>query len=303
MILLDHQNAVLRDTLKLRFSSEKQELVDVTLVDFDGITYHVHTPDTNNLSNLLVSMRLRCFSELQKYGADDLLRAEFGDSLQAKPEDGWDLTLAFDLSTSPGSEELLQKIGNLKTLVLAAPFSRAFDQHDQEVADPDLMTVHYREEETIYVRAQSDRVTVIFSTIFREETDRIFGKVFLQEFVDARKQLALQNAPPVLHSREPPLELKHLSELAQVTEASGIHFITFVLFPRHFAPGPVRDSTIAQLQLFRDYLHYHIKCAKAHMHTRMRRRVAEFLKVLNRAKPERTDKEKKLASGRTFKRS
>lgn len=42
------------------------------------------------------------------------------------------------------------------------------------------MQVHYRDEEAIYVRASADRVTVIFSTVFREETDRIFGKVFLQ---------------------------------------------------------------------------------------------------------------------------
>lgn len=42
------------------------------------------------------------------------------------------------------------------------------------------MALHYRDEEVIYVQASPDRVTVIFSTIFREETDRIFGKVFLQ---------------------------------------------------------------------------------------------------------------------------
>ena len=42
------------------------------------------------------------------------------------------------------------------------------------------MQLHYRDEEAIYVRASADRVTVIFSTVFREETDRIFGKVFLQ---------------------------------------------------------------------------------------------------------------------------
>lgn len=40
--------------------------------------------------------------------------------------------------------------------------------------------MHYRDDETIYVQASFDRVTVIFSTMFREETDRIFGKVFLQ---------------------------------------------------------------------------------------------------------------------------
>lgn len=42
------------------------------------------------------------------------------------------------------------------------------------------MAMHYRDEEVIYVQASPDRVTVIFSTVFREETDRIFGKVFLQ---------------------------------------------------------------------------------------------------------------------------
>lgn len=44
----------------------------------------------------------------------------------------------------------------------------------------DVMAIHYREEEAIYIKASWDRVTVIFSTVFREETDRIFGKVFLQ---------------------------------------------------------------------------------------------------------------------------
>ncbi len=36
----------------------------------------------------------------------------------------------------------------------------------------------------------------------------------------------------------------------------------------------------------RNYLHYHIKCSKAYIHSRMRAKTADFLKVLNRAKPE-----------------
>jgi actin related protein 2/3 complex, subunit 2 len=83
-------------------------------------------------------------------------------------------------------------------------------------------------------------------------------------------------------------------------------------------------STVSQIQLFRDYLHYHstcrhsgsirgacqltfvphvpsVKCSKAYMQSRMRHRVAEFLKVLNRAKLEQAEKERKTATGRTFK--
>src|SRR5438034_2980983 len=79
---------------------------------------------------------------------------------------------------------------------MAAPFEQAYQEHYQlrEEASKftseeapqgvreggEVMAIHYREEEAIYIKASHDRVTVIFSTIFRDETDRIFGKVFLQ---------------------------------------------------------------------------------------------------------------------------
>jgi actin related protein 2/3 complex, subunit 2 len=79
---------------------------------------------------------------------------------------------------------------------MAAPFEQAFDEFEHlnreaakytsESAPQGVMeggevrAVHYREEEAIYIKASHDRVTVIFSTIFKDETDRVFGKVFLQ---------------------------------------------------------------------------------------------------------------------------
>jgi actin related protein 2/3 complex subunit 2 len=84
----------------------------------------------------------------------------------------------------------------MKRNAMAAPFERAFEEFDkleeeaskyvsesapEGVAEGgEVMAVHYREEEAIYIKASYDRVTVIFSTVFKEETDRIFGKVFLQ---------------------------------------------------------------------------------------------------------------------------
>ena len=119
-----------------------------------------------------------------------------------------------------------------------------------------------------------------------------------QEFVDARRQPALQNSPQVLfYPRDPPVELKGVKDLKI---ADNITYVTFVLFPRHFAKEN-REKTISLVQTFRDYLHYHIKCSKAFMHSRMRARVASFLKVLNRAKPD-IPVEKKTASGKSFKK-
>lgn len=58
-------------------------------------------------------------------------------------------------------------------------------------------------------------------------------------------------------------------------------------------------STITQIQIFRDYLHYHIKCSKAYLHSRLRVRTNEFLKVLNRAKPDASLNDDSKGKGKT----
>jgi len=288
---------VLEETIYQRFTRAKPELVDVTLVDFDGVTYHISTPTSKN--QLVVSMRIKCFNELAKYGALDVLRCEYGAYLMATPEQDYDVSLQFNLdSLNEDKDQLARKVALIRRNVLAAPFEQAFRDYEQGTINPKVVRVQYRDEEAIYIQAQPDRVTVIFSTLFKEEVDRIIGRVFLQEFVDARRHSSLANAPQVLYShREPPLEIR---DLVPTKEDDSMGFVTFVVFPRHFEDKEVRADTISKIQLFRDFFHYHIKCSKAYLHSRMRTRVQDFLKVINRAKPERMVSEKKLASGRTF---
>lgn len=49
-----------------------------------------------------------------------------------------------------------------------------------------------------------------------------------------------------------------------------------VLFPRHLQAAR-RAEVISHIQTFRDYFHYHIKASKAFIHSRMRKRTADFL--------------------------
>lgn len=124
---------------------------------------------------------------------------------------------------------------------MAAPFEQAFDEYHKFHEEATKFTteeapqgvreggevkaIHYREEEAIYIKASHDRVTVIFSTVFREETDRIFGKVFIQEFVDARRR-AIQNAPQVMYRTDPPLELRTMPGFKD-TGGGEIGYVTF----------------------------------------------------------------------------
>ncbi|KAH9941362.1 actin-like protein ARPC2 [Amylocystis lapponica] len=302
MILLESHNYIIQTTLAEK--CVKPSSLDVQFVDFDGVRFHLSTPSSKTV--LLLSMNIRCWDELVKYGVHDLLQREYGTLVKAQAEPDYHVSLEIDLEQVPPEGEerdaFFKSASLLKRNALAAPFEVAFKAQKQLEASGDgqgdLMALHYRDEEVIYVQASPDRVTVIFSTIFREETDRIVGKVFLQEFVDARRLPTIQSAPQVLYTtREPPLEIRHLPGLV---DSEDIGYVTFVLFPRHFANPSVASSTISHIQLFRDYLHYHIKCSKAYLHSRMRHRVSEFQKVLNRAKTEAAVVDRKTASGRSM---
>ncbi|EER29408.1 hypothetical protein D8B26_008110 [Coccidioides posadasii str. Silveira] len=314
MLLLDYQNVLLQSLLTERFSAASPVSIDQIVSDFDGVTFHVSTPESK--TKILISISVKCFRELIQYGAQDVLEREYGPYI-VSPEAGYDFSIVVDLENLPSEPEargeLINRISLLKRNAMAAPFERAFQQYSkleeeavkytteaipQRVKDGgEVMTIHYREEEAIFIKAYHDSVAVIFSTVFRDETDRIFGKVFLQELVDVRRR-AITNAPQVLFRHDPPLELQGVPGLKNAQNGE-IGYITFILYPRHLLPQK-RAETISHIQTFRDYFHYHIKASKAYIHTRMRKRTADFLQVLNRARPENEERERKTASGRTF---
>uniref|UniRef100_A0A915NSQ7 Arp2/3 complex 34 kDa subunit n=1 Tax=Meloidogyne floridensis TaxID=298350 RepID=A0A915NSQ7_9BILA len=192
---------------------------------------------------------------LQEHGADELIKREYEHFLSKTPESGYNISLIFNLADiSDDFMDVVKKASFLKRNCFASVFEKYFKFQEEGQEGERRAVVHFREDETLFVEAKSDRVTVIFSTIFKDPDDVIIGKIFLQEFREGRK--ASQTAPQIIYSvGEPPLELKNCSE-AKI--------------------GP-----------------------NAYLHSRMRAKTNDFLKVLNRARPE-TKGEKKTITGRTF---
>lgn len=295
MILLEIKNRIIEETLLHRFTSPKPESIDVTVADFDGVLYHISNPDGDK-GKIRVSISLKFFSDLKAHGAEELIQKIYG-QYNVTPEDGYDISLQFDYDNlPPNKEEWAEKAALLKCKCFASVFHKYF-QLQREGKQEATAIIHYRDRETMYVSAQKDRVTVIFSTVFTDDDDVVIGKVFMQEFKEGRRGSG--TAPQVLFSHaEPPKELQGTDALT----GENVGYITFVLFPRSFKDDASGDKTVNLIHTFRDYLHYHIKCSKAYLHSRMRARTAALLKVLNRARPEIKATEKKTISGRTFAR-
>lgn len=287
MIILDVFNVAVDDILNNRFESAKQDpehrvKLNYTVADFDGISYHVS--EGTDKRQLLVSISINFFNELKQHGAMEYLRKEYGDLLLSTPESGQSVTLAIDLDKLPENHAALaRKCASLKRNCMASVFMKFFDLHEK--ADPKApgarAVIHYRTDETMYVQALHDRVTVIFSTMFKDPDDMLIGKVFMQEFTEARRRL--DRAPQVLYShRVPPSELQGTNAVV----SDSVAYITFVLFPRHIGSEANRQKSIDLIHTLRNYLHYHIKCSKAYIQMRMRAKTLEFLKVINRASME-----------------
>uniref|UniRef100_A0A665W757 Arp2/3 complex 34 kDa subunit n=1 Tax=Echeneis naucrates TaxID=173247 RepID=A0A665W757_ECHNA len=285
MILLEINNRIIEETLTLKFDAAsngtKPEAVDVTFADFDGVLYHISNPNGDKTKVMVKVVADFC--------------VEPSSLLFFLP--GYNVSLLYDLDALPANkDEAVHQAGMLKRNCFASVFEKYFKFQEEGKEGESRAVVHYRDDESMYVEAKKDRVTVVFSTVFKDDDDVIIGKVFMQEFKEGRR--ASHTAPQVLFShREPPLELKD----TDAAVGDNIGYITFVLFPRH-TNANARDNTINLIHTFRDYLHYHIKCSKAYIHTRMRAKTSDFLKVLNRARPDAEKKEMKTISGKTFSR-
>jgi len=301
MILLDYHNKIIEDILLERFAvadGKYDPLEPPTVIaDFDGVTFSLGT-DPNARHLITVSMSMKGFSDLNKYGVSEIMKKVYGANLVA-PESGYDVSVQVDLTKKPADvAKFVRDVALLKRHVLAAPFYKVFADVEAKKPAGELIEIRYRDDEAIYIKQETDRVIVIFTIMFKDQDDVVFAKVFLQEYQDARKTMS--NAPSVMFSqKEPPLELKGVRNL-KVQQGQG--FVSFVLFAPHIS-GNKKEKSIDNIQTFRNYLHYHIKCSKAFMHTRMRNRVKTFLQVLNRAKSDPESSEKKTITGKTFRRA
>lgn len=108
-------------------NNEKLESVDVKVADFDGVLFHISNVNGDK-TKIRISISLKFYRQLQEHGSDDLLKKIYGDLLVTPPEDGYSVTLLFDLKNLPDNyEELIKKAAMLKRNCFASVFEKYFE--------------------------------------------------------------------------------------------------------------------------------------------------------------------------------
>lgn len=301
MILLEEGNRILAETVSAHINlpdDEKREPLDVRLCDFDDVDYHVQV-SKEKLDEMNVSVRMPCYHQIEKKGGEDALKKHF-EGYVTKAEDAYDFTICVKFNEiKEDKEKLIERISQIKPLVLGGAFEHYFAALNAGSPLTDPFQFDIRGDTRVYLFPRDDRVIVIFSVDFAEAFDKLIATVFLNSFEAVRKNNRDLGAAPSCHfTKEPPAELTAMG----IKDSNGVTgFIAFPILKSH-VKDEKREKAVKTLQTFRTFLQYHIKMAKSNFHQRMRARVVSLLKVLNRAKVDAKDEEKKTASGRTFKR-
>ncbi|GLE08523.1 hypothetical protein PINS_up019770 [Pythium insidiosum] len=304
MLFLEPENKIIKDVLEGRLGEKAPrpvEPLEIRLCDFDDVQYDISIAN----SKLSISMAYAPFKHIAserdacvQLGCDGDAQPVYPECQSVAPVAGFDLTLVANVdSITPATP----RIALLKRNILAAPFELCFQALKSGTANTlGLAQIPFRRNESMYVVPQSDRIVIVYSVCFEDKTDQAIARVFLQEFVDTRR--SVNNAPPVAFSKDPPLELRGAPGLRASDDLVG--YLSLAIFPSHVETDEKRAKAASLVQGFRNYLHYHIKASKTHLHIRMRKRVDLLLQVLNRARPEKDPSKatKKTISGRTFAR-
>ena len=287
----------LQDKLTEKLSAGKIGKFISNFADFDSTFFQVVCEDRQNI---IVSLQLS-YWEILKNEANivDYLDNIYSDctGVSRLPEARVESDMTYNISLSINIEQLasaseedqqktITEVSKLRRNCFAAAFSPHFEAHKARNQTTEPMVIPFRDQETMFIKAKADHVVVIFSTTFKDKTDQVLAKEFLSAFADAKVSRGL-NPPNCILSKDPPREIK---EHEQALIGDHVYYITFVLQNAHIEQTNKADNTIDLIHTFRTYLHYHIKCSKAYIHARMRKKTSEFEQILNRAKPEKQTK-------------
>jgi actin related protein 2/3 complex subunit 2 len=296
LILLGSGSAIMKEQLSPRILEDKREHCSITFSDFDDTTFNITVlPETLNI--IKINMNYNSTKLLMEIGSKQLFDKIFPNMI-VQPDNGYNFAIQFNLDNLPNDRnKFLSDCCNLKRHMMGGPIDVAFTKFlKKENTNTDVVMVEYRPNEPMFVCPSNEKVVIIFMVDFLDTTDKAMAKIFLQEFVEAQRMI--RTAPPVSYSKEPPMEIANM-KFNYNPDCAG--FISFGFEERHIS-GDRKETAINVLSEFRSYLLYHIKCSKTYLHMRMRKMVAGWMQVLNRAKPDQQN-EKKTITGKTFQRA
>ncbi|KAA0170424.1 hypothetical protein FNF28_01418 [Cafeteria roenbergensis] len=288
MMFISPENQIVRRTVE-RFAEEpeKRGLLDMTVHDFDGVKYKL-VIDAAKPDALSVNVSIPFFAHIAKDKVDAMLHATYPGMVATSASAEYNVALRVEAPTAaaiPDAAELARRVSRLAVEVAGCMFRPSLEALAAGGAATDggpASFVPYRPSEHIWVVPRSDRLTVVWSLEFPNAFDAALGRVIASELAEAGRKVPAAPSAIFYDIDAPPAETR---DTAVTLGPNAVGFVSITLLKSHVETPAKLSQAVDKLVLLRAFLLYHIKAAKAALHTRMRARVDSWLQVLRRASP------------------
>ena len=319
MILLEYESAILRNLLERSLDGNEELSGEYQFCDLDGVRFYVKLnkdkdkkkkkeeeggSEESKIRDILVQVFICCAKEINEQCDGEEYFDKLYGSIKTEPTTvkGCPVTFThavkFTLFDKSAEEQknLITLVSRLKANILAIPFLFVASLV-KEKSNFAPFEIPYRRQsgESIYITPTDKGAAATYSIRFSDEGDKVIGGVFFQELSAARQRVP--SAPAVSSSDDPPSDLNAFN--LPTRDQKLFAYVTIGMQEAQLSDRKIQDTSY-YMPLFRDYLHYHIKCAKGFMHQKMRARTAAMLKILDEAKPEPKHKVKRTITGKVI---
>jgi hypothetical protein len=298
MLAIDPSNLMLRTTLEQALTStESTTTVNLSITEFDYLTIKLAAYDDDDTLICLIGGPSAA-AVLDAGGLHALGRYFHEFQMIPQPLPEYDLGIIITRSAvQADASRVAEVFSRIRTILVAGIYLQPLEsmlagasQQPREVA--------YRSNERVWVLPTEDRVTFILEVCFDNAQDRSMAKIFMVEFEESKRHIT--NAPLIQFFPRAPQSLSSFG----VGESANSHYLSLTFLKSAFkADSAKKVETIATwLSEFKRYLTYHIHGLKGYLHSRMRKKTAGFLKVLEAAVPENLESKtfKRVRGTRTF---
>lgn len=278
--------------------SENERLYVVC--DFDECKYVL----LEKSNRLVVGVQIPYWEDIEKYDLMKYFREdykEFVDDIplvhEVKGNGGEERSMVYkcnasisvDVENENSVKEFIKKASMMMTDLKSYVLRYAFDKmrtSGQGAFKPIRVSNRRNTGEAMIIVQAGESVAVYFAICFKDKNDKQLSEVFLKELLSAKTKV--RGAPTVEFYKELPsaiegvFDAKAIKGSSKGKGAAEYYYVSILLpveKPSGKSPGdPSLESKAMDrfierarnVPTFRNYIHYHIKCAKAHLHEKMR---------------------------------
>jgi len=241
-----------------------------TIPDYGGGVYHFSREEVGPL---------RCSYEVEGLNALDIAEAldsHYGALVDKSNTHGDKVALEISADVVPVSEikNLAQSVASMKHNLVGATLAKHFDELTSDWGHSLPPSRIRCGTEEWFVVQKSDRVVVHTSVVSRSDDAKHLTHLMLREFTTAHS--AGTHAPLPAYARDSiPEDLDILFPELRDT-SSSVSFLSWTFFPRHVEGQ--RETAVAFVLGFCQYLSYHVTSTKGHMQSIMRKRFEHYCK-------------------------